>query len=140
MSPSSEAKEEPSSILIEFVREADFEEIKGPVDEDDEAEGEEEEEEEPPLVHERRRLHQWFKKDKSSLEKKSEVAIDKAMNTIKEMSDRVSSTIENLDNRPNSVEVGFGIKFDAAFDVMVAKVGTEASMTVMLKWEMEKAK
>jgi hypothetical protein len=125
MSSSSETKE-PSSILIEFVREED-------VEYDDE-------EAEEPGEPEEGRLRQWFKKDKTSLEKKSEVAIDKAMKTIKEMSDRVSSTIENLQNRPNSVEVGFGIKFDAAFDVMVAKVGTEASMTVMLKWEMEKAK
>jgi hypothetical protein len=123
MSSSSETKE-PSSILIEFVSEEDVED---------------EDEEEKPGEVEEGRLRQWFKRDKTSLEKKSEVAIDKAMKTINEMSDRVSSTIENLQNRPNSVEVGFGIKFDAAFDVMVAKVGTEASMTVMLKWEMEKS-
>jgi hypothetical protein len=106
---------EPTSILVEFVREEESEEL------------------------EQVGIRQWFKKDKAGLEKKSDGAVDKAMNTIKDMSDRVSSTIENLQNQPNSVEVGFGIKFDAAVDVMIAKVGTEASMTVTLKWESEKS-
>jgi hypothetical protein len=33
------------------------------------------------------------------------------------------------------VEVQFGIKFDAEVGVIVAKVTTEASMTVKMSWE-----
>jgi hypothetical protein len=161
---------EPSSILIEFEdpvdEDLDYPERPPLAEEPEEVEGggdtgrgdggdggdggdEDEEEVEPPPEHKHRR-YPWSRKDKSNLEKtspektnlekKSEVAINKAMSTIKEMSNRVSSTIENLETRPNSVEVGFGIKFDATVGVMVAKVETEASMTIMLKWEMEKAK
>jgi hypothetical protein len=116
MSSSPETKEPPpSTILVEFVREEESSELQ-PVG-----------------------IRDWFKKDKPGLEKKSHAAVDKAMNTIKEMSDRVSSTIESLQIKPKNVEVAFGIKFDAELDVMIAKVGTEASMTVTLKWEDEKS-
>jgi hypothetical protein len=84
-------------------------------------------------------IRDWFKRDKPGLENKSNAAVDKAMSTIQEMSDRVSSTIDNLQLKPKNVEVAFGIKFDAELDVMIAKVGTEASMTVTLRWENEKS-
>jgi hypothetical protein len=106
---------ESTPILVEFVREEESSEL------------------------EQVSIRDWLKGDRAGLEKKSEAAVDKAMNTIKDMSDRVSSTIEGLHIKPNSVEVGFGIKFDAALDVIIAKVGTEASMTVTLKWESEKS-
>ena len=57
------------------------------------------------------------------------------MNTIHEMSNRVSSTIQSLQLKPKNVEVASRIKFDAELDVMIAKVGTEASMTITLKWK-----
>lgn len=112
MSSSPQTKE-PSSILVEFENEKESSELE-PVG-----------------------LRDWLRlrKNKPELEKKSDAAVDKAMNTIKGMSDRVSSTIENLQIKPNNVEVAFGIKFDAELDVVIAKVGTEASMTVTLKWE-----
>jgi hypothetical protein len=114
MSSSSETKES-SPILVEFVREEQSSELQ-PVG-----------------------IRDWFKKDKPGLEKKSNAAVDKAMSTIQEMSNRVSSAIDSLQIKPKNVEVEFGIKFDAELDVMVARVGTEASMTVTLKWENEKS-
>ena len=54
------------------------------------------------------------------------------------MSQKVNSTVKNIEGHPNDVEVDFGIKFDASVDVMIAKVGAEASMTVNLKWERER--
>lgn len=114
-SSSSSSHKESSPILIEFVREEESSGLQ-PVG-----------------------VRDWFKKDKPRLENKSNAAVDKAMNTIQEMSNRVSSTIQSLQLKPKNVEVAFGIKFDAELDVMIAKVGTEASMTVTLKWENEKS-
>lgn len=113
---SSSSHKESSPILIEFVREEESSGLQ------------------------QVGVRDWLKKDKPVLENKSNAAVDKAMSTIQEMSNRVSSTIESLQLKPRNVEVAFGIKFDAELDVMIAKVGTEASMTVTLKWENEKAK
>jgi hypothetical protein len=115
MSSSSGAKES-SEILVEFVRQ-----------------------EEPIQLQPVAVSDYWakLKKDKPELGKKSNAAMDKAMSTIQEMSARVSSTIESLQKKPKNVEVAFGIKFDADFDVIIAKVGTEASLTVTLKWDNE---
>ena len=65
----------------------------------------------------------------------SEVAINKAMGTIENVSQRLTSTVNQLDKSINTVEIDFGIKFDADFDVLVAGAGVEASLTVRLKWE-----
>ena len=79
MSSSSEMKES-APILVEFV-------------------GEEESGELQPVG-----IRDWFKKDKPRLEKKSNADVDKAMKTIKEMSDRVSSTIDSIQTKPKNVE------------------------------------
>ena len=69
------------------------------------------------------------------LASKSDDAVNRAINTIKNMAERVQSTVETLSNRPKNVEVEFGVKFDAEVGVIVAKVTAEASMTVKMIWE-----
>jgi hypothetical protein len=80
----------------------------------------------------------FSRKKRPELASKSNEAVNKAMNTIKNMAERVHSTVETLNNRPKNVEVEFGVKFDAEVGVIVAKVTAEASMTVKMIWEQEK--
>jgi hypothetical protein len=78
----------------------------------------------------------WFRHgNQQQLEEKSNKAIDKAMGTIKNMAGRVNSAVENISNKPNHVEVGFGIKFDAEIGVIIAKASMEASLNVTLTWD-----
>ncbi len=71
---------------------------------------------------------------KADLVKKSNEAMEKAMDTIKNMAVRINSTIQNIENRPDNVEMVFGIKFDAEVGAIVAKVTAEGSMSVKLVW------
>ena len=58
----------------------------------------------------------------------------KAMDTIQNMAERINSTIESNDdnNKPDNVEVQFGLKFDGELDIVIAKAGVEASIIVTL--------
>ena len=79
----------------------------------------------------------FTRRKEPELAQKSNDALNKAMDTIKEISQRVHSTVVNIerDKRPGHVEVEFGIKFDAEFGVIVAKLTAEASMTVTMAWD-----
>jgi hypothetical protein len=77
----------------------------------------------------------WFSLGrKPDLAKKSNEAMEKAMDTIRKMADKVNSNIQTIQNKPSSIEMEFGIKFDAEVGAIVAKVTAEASMTVKLVW------
>ena len=52
----------------------------------------------------------WFDRDK--LKEKSDKAIKRAMIFIQDMSQKVNSTLKDMDGHPNHVEVDFGIRFD----------------------------
>ena len=79
----------------------------------------------------------WKKED---LAKKSEEAMNKAMDKIQNMATRVNSTIEGIGekNKLDNVEVEFGLKFDGELDVFIAKAGLEASIVVTLNWNLKK--
>ena len=70
------------------------------------------------------------------LAKKSAEALDKAMGTIREMANRVVSTVQNINvsDRPTTVEVEFGLALDAEAGALVAKVATQAGFKVKLVW------
>ena len=57
------------------------------------------------------------------------------MGTIHKMADKVNTTIQKIENKPNHVEMEFGIKFDVEVGALVAKVTTEASMTIKMTWD-----
>jgi hypothetical protein len=69
---------------------------------------------------------------------KSAAALDSAMNTIYQMAQRVNATIGVLPDRPDQVEVAFGLKLDAEGGAVVAKAGIEAAINVKLVWESKK--
>jgi len=76
----------------------------------------------------------WKKED---LAKKSEEAMNRAMNTIQNMAKKVNDTIDSLEekSKPDNVGVEFGLKFDGELDVIIAKAGVEASIVVTLNWQ-----
>jgi len=56
---------------------------------------------------------------------------------IQSIAEEVDRTIKGIDeaHKPNSTEVGFGLKFNGDLDVIIAKAGVEASINVTLRWE-----
>jgi len=65
---------------------------------------------------------------------RSAAAVDSAMNSIREMAERVSSTTERLARPPSDVEVEFGLKLDASGGALVARASVEAHLVVTLRW------
>jgi hypothetical protein len=68
---------------------------------------------------------------------KSKKALDSAMGTIQKMAQRVSALRDAIPAEFSQVEVEFGIKLDWEVGPILAKAGTEASLSVTLTWERE---
>ncbi len=68
------------------------------------------------------------------LVEKSKEAIDQAMDTIQGMAAKTIAAAKGIAEPPDAIEVEFGIKLDAEVGAMVAKAGTEASITVKMVW------
>lgn len=68
---------------------------------------------------------------------KSDEAIDRAMSTVRGMATKAMASIKaiKVSERPSTFQVEFGIKLDAEAGAMVAKVGSEASISVTLTWD-----
>lgn len=62
-------------------------------------------------------------------------ALDSAMSTVHQMTDRVSSMVYDLAGDPNEVEVEFGLKLDVEGQALIAKAGAEAAISVTLTWK-----
>ena len=69
------------------------------------------------------------------LVQQSAQALDKAMDSIQGMAQRVGELRKKLPPELAAVEVEFGLKLDAEAGALVSKVGGEASIHVKLKWE-----
>jgi Trypsin-co-occurring domain 1 len=71
---------------------------------------------------------------------KSAQAVDKAMDTVREMAKRAIATLDTLANKPTQVELEFGIKLSTEMGALIAKTSTEANITVKMTWERKGAK
>lgn len=69
------------------------------------------------------------------LSEKSAKAVESTMNTIHNMAQRINSTMEALEKRPNQVEIEFFLKFNGEVGVIIAKAGMEAGINVKMSWE-----
>jgi hypothetical protein len=71
------------------------------------------------------------------MQAKSQEVIAKAMGTIRAMARQVVNTVKaiKVSERPDKVEVQFGIKFDVEAGAVVAKASTETAISVTLTWE-----
>ena len=63
-------------------------------------------------------------------------AVSKAMDTIRNMGERVSAAVESLVHRPSQAEVTFGITLDAEAGALLAKASAGASIEVKLTWDL----
>ena len=63
---------------------------------------------------------------------------DDALATVRGIAGKIISQITTLPNRPDEVECKIGIKFNAEAGVVLAKVSSEGSLELTLKWKNEK--
>jgi Trypsin-co-occurring domain 1 len=73
----------------------------------------------------------------SDLVEKSAEVIEHAMHTMRNMAKKTIASIRAIEvsERPTTFQVEFGIKLDAEAGALVAKVGSEASITVRMTWD-----
>jgi signal transduction histidine kinase len=77
---------------------------------------------------------------RDSLEKvaeRSEEAFENAMQTIKTVATRAITAVKeiNYSDRPDEIEVDFGLKLTASGGVLISNVGVETQINVKLKWQ-----
>jgi hypothetical protein len=68
---------------------------------------------------------------------KSSIAINNAMATIYGMSKRIVNTVKAIPliERPDEVEIEFGLALKTDANAFVVKAGAEAQINVTLKWQ-----
>ncbi|MBN1121790.1 MAG: hypothetical protein JXJ17_11980 [Anaerolineae bacterium] len=72
------------------------------------------------------------------LQEKSAQAIEKAMDTIQMMGKRLANKLKSMGpDKPDEVEVEFGIQFDVEAGAVVSKVGGQSSIKVTMTWKDE---
>jgi hypothetical protein len=74
------------------------------------------------------------------LVERSKAAVETAMFTMRLMAARAVETIKKIkvSERPDKVEMEFGLKLDAEAGALVAKAGAEAAIKVTMTWENKK--
>ena len=69
----------------------------------------------------------------------AQICFEDAMNTVKHSAETIIEKIKGLSDRPDEVEVTFGLKAAGELGNMaIGNVGGEANYTVTLKWKREK--
>jgi hypothetical protein len=64
----------------------------------------------------------------------SRAALDSAMDSIRGISERITSATKDLVQRPDEMDVEFGLKLDATMGALITRAGAEAHLTVTLRW------
>ena len=97
----------------------------------------------PDIIKKRNQRYQerFFKIHASDKEfaSASKMAVDRAMQNIRDIAQKISKTIDSLVEKPSEVEVSFGVRFDAESSAVIAKAGIDASLNVKLKWQRDQA-
>lgn len=94
-----------------------------------------------PILVELKSVEEYGERDVSinieNLFERSSQAINNAMATIGAMSSRVMSTVNAIPvtERPDEVEVEFGLLLKTDANAFVVNAGMEAQITVTLKWQ-----
>jgi hypothetical protein len=70
----------------------------------------------------------------ADIAKRSTDALDSAMTTIRAMAEKVCIAIAEIPQKPDGVEIEFGLVFDAEVGALIAKTGVETALTVRLSW------
>lgn len=74
------------------------------------------------------------------LVQKSKAALDNAMGAIQSMSRKVAKSVKSMPivDRPDIVEVEFGLKLSSDSSAVVVSAGVEAQINVSLVWDRSK--
>ena len=77
---------------------------------------------------------------REELEARSKEALEKAMGLIADMARRASGLRDRIPAEFKQAEIEFGVKLDYEVGALLAKSGTEGSISVKLTWENVKRK
>lgn len=69
---------------------------------------------------------------------KTKAFLAETFEQIKEFSSGISESIDRMGFRPDELEVEFAVKFSADTGIIISSIGTEASITVKMKWDKSK--
>lgn len=64
----------------------------------------------------------------------SSAALDSAMASIRQISERITSATRDLVRCPDEIQVEFGLKLDATMGALITRAGVESHLTVTLRW------
>ena len=70
--------------------------------------------------------------------KKTKEFLNTSFDQIKSFSTGISESISDIEIKPDEIEVEFAVKFSADAGIIISSVGTEASITIKLKWDKSK--
>ena len=70
--------------------------------------------------------------------KKTQNFLSDALEQIKAFSDKLSETINKIEFKPDELEIEFAVKFSADSGIIISTIGTEANITVKMKWNKTK--
>jgi len=76
-------------------------------------------------------------KGESKIAEKAVIHFEDALNNIKPAAASIISNFRNLNDRPNEVEIEFGLKMNAAAGTIITSGGIEANFKVILRWKGE---
>lgn len=73
--------------------------------------------------------------DDRNLIQNTHVTFEKALKPLKEISNTIISSVKEVINSPNEIEVELNLKFTARAGIILASVDSEAHLKITLKWE-----
>jgi len=76
--------------------------------------------------------------NRSRIIEKTKSFIDESMGQISAFASSISSSIKNSNASPDEVEVEFAVKFSADAGVIITSVGSEANISIKMKWNKSK--
>jgi hypothetical protein len=65
---------------------------------------------------------------------RSAAALENAMRSIRNLSERITETTSGIAHCPNEIAVEFGLKLDASGGALLARAGAETHLVVTLHW------
>lgn len=70
--------------------------------------------------------------------KKAKDYLENSIERIKNFSNSMAKSIKDIDMCPDEFEMEFAIKFATDLGVIISSIGTEANLTVKMKWNKSK--
>lgn len=61
-------------------------------------------------------------------------SFEKALKPLKDVSNTIISSIKDVVNSPNEVQVEMGLKFSAKAGIILTSLDSEANLKIVLKW------